>query len=96
MGICKKNQVTYRRESGKGVSKKSNVEKLVYHLNAMYEGGTVGVEIKQVIKKENDIFCLPDYLKLFELSDTIVTMDAVCCNQSSKQSRKAAGTMSCK
>lgn len=65
----------------RGASEKSKGEKPVYHLNAMYEGGTVGVEIKRVGEKENEISCLPDYLKQFELSETIVTMDAMGCNQ---------------
>ena len=56
-------------------------EKPIYHLNAMYEGESVGVEIKRVGEKENEISCLPDYLKRFELSDTIVTMDAMGCNR---------------
>ncbi len=61
----------------RGASKKSKGEKPVYHLNAVYERGAVGVEIKRVGKKENEISCLPAYLKLFELTDTIVTMDAI-------------------
>lgn len=40
-----------------------------------------GVEVKRVGEKENEVSCLPDYLKLFDLSDTIVTMDAMGCNQ---------------
>lgn len=65
----------------RGASEKSKGEKPIYHLNAMYEGGTIGVEIKRVGEKENEISCLPDYLKQFELSETIVTMDAMGCNQ---------------
>lgn len=65
----------------RGVSEKSAGEKPVYHLNAMYEGGAVGVEIKRVGEKENEISCLPDYLKCFDLRDTVVTMDAIGCNQ---------------
>lgn len=65
----------------RAASEKSKGEKPIYHLNAMYEGGSIGVEIKRVGEKENEISCLPDYLKLFELSDTIVTMDAMGCNQ---------------
>lgn len=65
----------------RAASEKTKGEKPVYHLNAMYEGGAVGVEIKRVGEKENEVSCLPDYLKLFDLSDTIVTMDAMGCNQ---------------
>lgn len=65
----------------RGAGEKSKGKSPVYHLNAMYEGGSVGIEIKRVGKKENEITCLPDYLKQFNLSDTIVTMDAIGCNQ---------------
>lgn len=75
----------------RGASEKSKGEKPVYHLNAMYEGGTVGVEIKRVGEKENEISCLPDYLKQFNLSDTIVTMDAAGCNQTVIKAIKKGG-----
>lgn len=65
----------------RGASENSKGERPVYHLNAMCAGGAVRVEIKRVGEKENEISCLPDYLKQFELSDTIVTMDAMGCNQ---------------
>lgn len=65
----------------RAASEKSKGEKPVYHLNAMYEGESIGVEIKRVGEKENETTCLPDYLKLFHLSETIVTMDAMGCNQ---------------
>ena len=45
----------------------------------MYEGGAVRVEVKWVGEKENEISGLPDYLKQFNLVDTIVTMDAMGC-----------------
>lgn len=65
----------------RAASGKSKGEKPIYHLNAMYEGESVGVEIKRVGEKENEISCLPEYLKQFQLSNTIVTMDAIGCNQ---------------
>lgn len=65
----------------RAAGEKSKGEKPVYHLNGMYEGGTIGVKVKRVGEKENEISCLPDYLKLFNLSGTIVTMDAMGCNQ---------------
>lgn len=65
----------------RGASEKSRGEKPVYHLNAMYEGESVGLEITRVGEKENEASCLPDYLKQFDLSDTIVTIDAMGCNQ---------------
>ncbi len=68
-------------KAARGGSEKSKGEKPVYHLNAMYEGGTIGVEIRRVGEKENEISGLPDYLKQFNLKDTIVTMDAMGCNQ---------------
>lgn len=76
----------------RGGSEKSKGEKPVYHLNAMYEGGTIGIEIKRVGEKENEISGLPDYLKQFDLKDTIVTMDAMGCNQTIiKAIRKGGG-----
>lgn len=76
----------------RGGSEKSKGEKPVYHLNAMYEGGTIGVEIKRVGEKENEISGLPDYLKQFDLKDTIVTIDAMGCNQTViKAIRKGGG-----
>jgi len=65
----------------KAASEKSNGEPPIYHLNAMYEGESIGVGIKRVGEKENEISCLPEYLKQFRLTDTIVTMDAIGCNQ---------------
>ena len=79
-------------KAARGGSEKSKGEKPVYHLNAMYEGGTIGVGIKRVGEKENEISGLPDYLKQFDLKDTIVTMDAMGCNQTViKAIRKGGG-----
>lgn len=79
-------------KAARGGSEKSKGEKPVYHLNAMYEGGSIGVEIKRVGEKENEISGLPDYLKQFDLKDTIVTMDAMGCNQTViKAIRKEGG-----
>lgn len=64
----------------KAASEKSHGELPVYYLNAMYAGGAIGVELKRVGKKENEISCLPDFLKQFNLKDTIVTIDAIGCN----------------
>ena len=44
----------------RGASEKSKGEKPVYHLNAMYEGGSIGVGIKRVGEKENEI-CISCY-----------------------------------
>lgn len=80
-------------KAARGSSEKSKGEKPVYHLNAMYEGGTIGVEIRRVGEKENEISGLPDYLKQFDLKDTIVTMDAMGCNQTViKAIRKGGGS----
>ena len=68
-------------KAARGASEKSKGEKPAYHLNAMYEGESIGVEIRRVGEKENEITGLPEYLKQFNLADTIVTMDAIGCNQ---------------
>lgn len=75
----------------RAASEKSKGEKPVYHLNAMYEGESIGVVVKRVGEKENEISCLPDYLGLFELSGTIVTMDAIGCNQTVIKAIKKGG-----
>lgn len=62
-------------------AKKGKGEKPRYLLNAMYEGESIGLKVKEVGEKENEISCLPEYLKLFELNKTIVTIDAMGCNQ---------------
>ena len=64
----------------KGASAKSKGEKPVYMLNAMYEGESVGVKIKKIGEKENEISALPGFLKMFNLKKTIVTIDAIGCN----------------
>ena len=69
-------------KAARGASEKSKGEKPIYHLNAMYEGESIGVEISRIGEKENEISGLPEYLKQFNLTDTIVTVDAMGCNQS--------------
>jgi len=44
-------------------------------------GESIGLEMKRVGEKENEISCMPDYLKQFNLANTIVTIDAMGCNQ---------------
>ena len=68
-------------KAARGASEKSKGEKPIYHLNAMYEGESIGVELRRVGEKENEISGLPEYLKQFNLADTIVTVDAMGCNQ---------------
>lgn len=65
----------------RGASEKSKGEGPLYHLNAMYEGESIGVVVKRVGEKENEITCLPEYLGKFHLEDTIVTIDAMGCNK---------------
>lgn len=65
----------------RGASEKGKGEGARYLLNAMYEGESVGLKMKEVGEKENEISCLPSYLELFELKDTIVTIDAIGCNK---------------
>lgn len=83
--ICLKyNEKKVLHIDGKAVraaSEKGNGEKPRYLLNAMYEGESIGLKLKEVGEKENEITCLPDYLELFDLKDTIVTIDAIGCNQ---------------
>ena len=83
--ICKKyKDMKILRVDGKAVraaSEKGKGEKPRYLLNAMYEGESIGLKVKEVGEKENEISCLPEYLKLFELNKTIVTIDAIGCNQ---------------
>ena len=75
----------------RAASEKSKGEKPVYHLNAMYEGESIGVMVKRVGDKENEISCLPDYLGVFELSNTVITMDAMGCNQTVIKAIKKGG-----
>lgn len=67
-------------KASRAASEKSKGEKPVYHLNAMYEGESIGVTVKRVGEKGNEITCLPEYLEKFDLKDTIVTIDAIGCN----------------
>ena len=59
---------------------KSEGEKPVYMLNAMYEGESIGLNIKKIGEKENEISALPEFLNMFNLEKTIVTIDAIGCN----------------
>lgn len=61
----------------KAASEKSNGEKPIYLLNAMYEGGSIRVYSKRIGEKENEISQLPSFLSTFNLEDTIVTVDAM-------------------
>lgn len=83
--ICEKNMgLKILHVDGKavrGAGEKSSGERPVYHLNAMYEGESIGVVMKRVGEKENEISCLPEFLKMFNLDKTIVTMDAMGCNK---------------
>ena len=47
--------------------------------------------VKRVGDKENEISCLPDYLGVFELSNTVITMDAMGCNQTVIKAIKKGG-----
>lgn len=83
--LCQKyNEKKVLHIDGKAVraaSEKGNGEGPRYLLNAMYEGESIGLKLKEVGEKENEISCLPSYLELFDLKDTIVTIDAIGCNQ---------------
>lgn len=75
----------------RGASEKSRGEKPRYLLNAMYEGESLGLKLQEVGEKENEISCLPGYLELFELKDTIVTIDAIGCNKTVIEAVTGAG-----
>lgn len=83
--ICIKNEgmkiLHIDGKATRAAAEKSAGEKPIYQLNAMYEGESIGVEIKRVGEKENEISALPGYLKQFNLKNTIVTMDAIGCNK---------------
>lgn len=64
----------------RGAAAKSEGEKPVYMLNAMYEGESIGVKIRKIGEKENEISGLPEFLGMFDLEKTIVTIDAIGCN----------------
>ena len=64
----------------KGAAAKSDGEKPVYMMNAMYEGESIGVKLSKIGEKENEISALPGFLKMFNLEKTIVTIDAIGCN----------------
>ena len=42
----------------RAASRKSEGEKTIYHLNAMFKGKSVEIKIKRVEEKENEITCL--------------------------------------
>ncbi len=63
----------------RAATRKSAGEKPVYELNAMYEGESIGVTVQQIGDKQNETSCLPDYLRQFNLENTIVTIDAAGC-----------------
>ena len=65
----------------RAAARKSEGEKPVYNMNAMYEGEGISLYLKKVGDKENEISALPAYLDMFNLKDTIVTIDAIGCNQ---------------
>ncbi len=81
--LCEKyNGMKVLHVDGKAVraaSKKSAGENSIYELNAMYEGESIGVTVQQVGDKQNEATCLPAFLKLFNLENTIVTIDAIGC-----------------
>ncbi len=66
----------------RAASEKSKGEKPIYLLNAMYEGGSISVYSKRVGEKTNELGELPEFLKQFNLEETIVTIDAIGTNES--------------
>lgn len=61
----------------RGGTAKSEGEKPVYLMNAMYEGGTISLYSERVGDKTNEIKAIPKFLRSFELSNCIVTIDAI-------------------
>lgn len=61
----------------RGGTAKSEGEKPVYLMNAMYEGGTISLYSERVGDKTNEMKAIPGFLKSFELKDCIVTIDAI-------------------
>lgn len=82
--ICERNQgnkiLHVDGKAARGASERSKGEQPIYHLNAMYEGESIGLIMKRVGEKENEISRLPEFLSKFNLKDTIVTVDAIGCN----------------
>lgn len=65
----------------RGASEKSQGERPIYQLNTMVEGESIGVKTERVGEKTNEAGCLPDFINMFNLDNTIVTIDAMGCNQ---------------
>ena len=65
----------------KAATKKSEGEKPVYLMNAQYEGGSISLYTNKIGDKENEITYIPKFLDNFNIKDTIVTIDAIGCNQ---------------
>lgn len=64
----------------KAAAKKSEGEKPIYLFNAMYEGGSISLKTIQIGDKENEISSFKKIIDLFNIEDTIVTIDAIGCN----------------
>ena len=60
---------------------KSEGERPIYILNSMYEGGTISLYTKRIDDKTNEAGVLPEYLRFFNLKNTIVTIDAAGCTE---------------
>lgn len=64
----------------RAAAKRSEGEQPIYLFNAMYEGGSISLETVQIGNKENEISSIKQMLDLFNIQDTIVTIDAIGCN----------------
>lgn len=64
----------------RAAASKSDGGQPVYNMNAMYEGEAISLNLMRVGDKENEISVLPRYLSLFDLRNTVVTIDAIGCN----------------
>lgn len=60
---------------------KSEGQKTVYLLNAMFEGSTIELNSNKIENKENELTNIPDFLDNFYIENTIVTIDAIGCTQ---------------
>lgn len=68
-------------KSVRAASEKSKGEAPIYLLNSQYEGSTISVYSKRIGEKTNELGEIPDFLDMFDLEKTIVTIDAIGTNK---------------
>lgn len=65
----------------RAAAKHSDGERSVYIMNAMYEGGSISLNCEKVGEKENEISTMSRFLDMFNIENTIVTMDGMGANK---------------